>query len=813
MAKPVKRGDGQAQRIRHLDLDMFWKEYESIEPRVEEPNDEEDDHLNELEHDVQWLEEAGFDSIVKNYRNSKEITTEDLNLGNITSSLTKKQAEAVKRRVNKLNAKVKERLSLQETSQGPQRLTIPEASFQNNNSKQRVDVRSLFPAQTVGETSNKKTSPLFRSRHSYSEGVPLARSQVVKYPGMTGSHSQDHLNDVKVVSPVKVVTTGGNVPTQPVSRPVILTPGNPSPKMRRQTADFAAQLTGKGLHTDTAKAGQSQSPGGSPGDDRRKLGGSLFYITAVNKNSPSPSEASVDTNQLRGLSLSNNWQLSSRKGRSSASPNKPPKSSSAASTPDQELAPRPELNDLPEDMFKEVATPNEKPTVDTQKNSNQGNRPKFPNLPNFTLSRDEYGVTRVDDLSAKDMEKVRSLALIELTALFEQNNLVFHRRKPNKRKTKENGVFGVPLLHPCQRDRGENSKFNTPVILEEMIAFLENNGINEEGILRVPGSAARIRAMREEIEEKYQECLFSWTGRKTHDVAALLKQFLRELPFPLLTYEYQPTFASVEEIQDRVQQLQALNLLVLLLPVAHRDTLQLLLLFLCRIISKQKENKMDLNNVAMIMAPNLFLSTGNKSGATLREVEMAKGTINIVRMLIKYHAILWTVPSFMVRQVRFLYEVEQSGKAKEGKGKKRKAKRGASDPAINAVNPIKKSLSLEDLDRIEHEFENHIIRVKAPSLKKVAMALQLSKNTKARDVVEKFCKASPKYKEAKLQNALASSQQGHSQHKANKCSCGDDHFLFEVGGNIGERCLDMETNLLQLSRLNPHAEWVVKIKN
>ena len=52
---------------------------------------------------------------------------------------------------------------------------------------------------------------------------------------------------------------------------------------------------------------------------------------------------------------------------------------------------------------------------------------------------------------------------------------------------------------------------------------------------------------------------------------------------------------------------------------------------------------MDLNNVAMIMAPNLFLNSGNKSAASLREVEMAKGTINIVRMLIKYHSILWTV--------------------------------------------------------------------------------------------------------------------------------------------------------------------------
>ena len=33
--------------------------------------------------------------------------------------------------------------------------------------------------------------------------------------------------------------------------------------------------------------------------------------------------------------------------------------------------------------------------------------------------------------------------------------------------------------------------------------------------------------MREEIEETYADRLFSWNGRKPHDVAALFKQFLR----------------------------------------------------------------------------------------------------------------------------------------------------------------------------------------------------------------------------------------------------------------------------------------------
>lgn len=66
------------------------------------------------------------------------------------------------------------------------------------------------------------------------------------------------------------------------------------------------------------------------------------------------------------------------------------------------------------------------------------------------------------------------------------------------------------------------------------------------------------------------------------------------------------------EIPDRKQQLQALNLLVILINDVHRDSLKLLLKFLNLIIMNEEENKMTLNNVAMITAPNLFIS-GRKS--------------------------------------------------------------------------------------------------------------------------------------------------------------------------------------------------------
>ena len=51
---------------------------------------------------------------------------------------------------------------------------------------------------------------------------------------------------------------------------------------------------------------------------------------------------------------------------------------------------------------------------------------------------------------------------------------------------------------------------------------------------------------------------------------------------------------------------------------------------------------MGLNNVAMIMAPNLFFLRTNDR-ANVDEIRKAAATTDIMRMLLKYQIILWTV--------------------------------------------------------------------------------------------------------------------------------------------------------------------------
>ena len=76
---------------------------------------------------------------------------------------------------------------------------------------------------------------------------------------------------------------------------------------------------------------------------------------------------------------------------------------------------------------------------------------------------------------------------------------------------------------------------------------------------------------------------------------------------------------------------------------------------------------MSLSNVAMIMAPNLFLApkvrplqAGKSKGNWDLQVTMATGTSNIVRMLIKYRKILWTVSYLRGKNISNVRELMQS---------------------------------------------------------------------------------------------------------------------------------------------------------
>jgi len=51
----------------------------------------------------------------------------------------------------------------------------------------------------------------------------------------------------------------------------------------------------------------------------------------------------------------------------------------------------------------------------------------------IVMTGDDLGVTQVDGLGSKDLDRVRSLALIDLTALFDMYDITYVRRKAKGR--------------------------------------------------------------------------------------------------------------------------------------------------------------------------------------------------------------------------------------------------------------------------------------------------------------------------------------------------------------------------------------------
>ncbi|XP_045661531.1 rho GTPase-activating protein 18 isoform X1 [Ursus americanus] len=399
---------------------------------------------------------------------------------------------------------------------------------------------------------------------------------------------------------------------------------------------------------------------------------------------------------------------------------------------------------------------------------------------NFRLPKDKTGTTRIGDLAPQDMKKVCNLAFIELTALCDIWGIELKQQKAVKIKTKDSGLFCIPLTVLLEQDQRKVPGTRIPLIFQKLISRIEEGGLETEGLLRIPGAAIRIKNLCQELEAKFYEGTFNWESVKQHDAASLLKLFIRELPQPLLSVEYLRAFQAVQHLPTRKQQLQALNLLVILLPDANRDMLKALLEFLQRVIDNREKNKMTTMNVAMVMAPNLFMchTLGLKSSEQ-REFVMAAGTASIMHLMIKHQQLLWTIPKFIVNQVR---KQNTENHKKDKKAMKKLLKKMAYD---------REKYEKQDKSTSDADVPQGVIRVQAPHLSKVSMAIQLTEELKASDVLARFLS-----QESGIAQTLKKGEV----------------FLYEIGGNIGERCLDDDTYMMDLYQLNPNAEWVIKSK-
>jgi len=146
---------------------------------------------------------------------------------------------------------------------------------------------------------------------------------------------------------------------------------------------------------------------------------------------------------------------------------------------------------------------------------------------------------------------------------------------------------------------------NLPVVVRECIDFIEEHGLTVEGIYRSSGVKSKVNKLRAAYNTRHSVVL---AGSEPAVVASLLKLFLRELPDPVLTHQLISKFEEVSALKDANTIMTSLRSLLDQLPDCNRTLLQWIFVHMGHVIQHEKQNKMTLQNVSIVLSPTTQIS-------------------------------------------------------------------------------------------------------------------------------------------------------------------------------------------------------------
>uniref|UniRef100_A0A8C6SR21 Rho-GAP domain-containing protein n=1 Tax=Neogobius melanostomus TaxID=47308 RepID=A0A8C6SR21_9GOBI len=241
---------------------------------------------------------------------------------------------------------------------------------------------------------------------------------------------------------------------------------------------------------------------------------------------------------------------------------------------------------------------------------------KIPNIPN--IERDDKqqdkrrsskpSVTHSSSNAAEaDQKRVRT-KLMKLL-----------QKRPTLQSVKEKGyirdnVFGCHLATLCGLE-----KSSVPSFVEKCIRAVERRGLDIDGLYRVSGNLAVIQRLRFKADHEELD-LEDGQWEDVHVITGALKLFFRELPEPLFPFSHFNKFLEAIRQTDYNIKLSYVCNLIKSLPQPNHDTMKLLFGHLRNVIEYGEDNRMTVQNVAIVFGPTLLRPEYESNNLTMHMV-------------------------------------------------------------------------------------------------------------------------------------------------------------------------------------------------
>ncbi|XP_008402916.1 unconventional myosin-IXAa isoform X5 [Poecilia reticulata] len=155
--------------------------------------------------------------------------------------------------------------------------------------------------------------------------------------------------------------------------------------------------------------------------------------------------------------------------------------------------------------------------------------------------------------------------------------------------------FGVEVA------RLTNDERTVPLVVEKLINYIEMHGLYTEGIYRKSGSTNKIKELKLALDTDVES--MNLDDYNIHVIASVFKQWLRDLPNPLMTFELYEEFIRAMSLQDKKEMIRGVYSVIDQLSRTHLNTLERLIFHLVRISLQEETNRMSANALAIVFAP------------------------------------------------------------------------------------------------------------------------------------------------------------------------------------------------------------------
>ncbi|XP_063665133.1 rho GTPase-activating protein 10 isoform X10 [Pan troglodytes] len=180
-------------------------------------------------------------------------------------------------------------------------------------------------------------------------------------------------------------------------------------------------------------------------------------------------------------------------------------------------------------------------------------------------------------------------------------------------------------------------------IIRKCISAVETRGINDQGLYRVVGVSSKVQrllSMLMDVKTCNEVDLENSADWEVKTITSALKQYLRSLPEPLMTYELHGDFIVPAKSGSPESRVNAIHFLVHKLPEKNKEMLDILVKHLTNVSNHSKQNLMTVANLGVVFGPTL-MRPQEETVAALMDLKFQN---IVVEILIENHEKIFRTP-------------------------------------------------------------------------------------------------------------------------------------------------------------------------